>query len=170
MSAAAVVAVGGAAAAAAHVEVVAEEGGSTGSAGTSGGAVTPGPVTSPQGLTLQQASRFLSQATTGPTRGEIDAVFAGGINSWLASQFAMPRGRSLFDWLKTVSGSRWSGNFGGGTAHFLWDCAIWRQLITAPDQLRQRVSLPPLDIMVAAINGLPKRFSRFAMATSLPTK
>jgi len=111
-------------------------------------------------LTPEQASRFLSQATNGATRAEIDALVASGIDSWLDSQFSMPRTTSHWDWL-TAAGY---GDPGFQKYIHSWDYSVWRQLIAAPDQLRQRVSLALLDILVVSIDGLVLNWKHFAMA------
>jgi uncharacterized protein (DUF1800 family) len=113
----------------------------------------------PSELTPAQASRFLAQASNGATRADIDALVNSGIASWLDTQFAMPRSQSHWDWLVAA---------GYGADKKLqsqgWDNSIWRQLISAPDQLRQRVALALLDILVVSIDGLTLGWRNFAMA------
>jgi len=47
---------------------------------------------------------------------------------------------------------------------FRWDNSVWRQLISAPDQLRQRVALALLDILVVSIDALNFEWRNFGMA------
>ena len=113
-------------------------------------------------LTKEQAARFLTQATNGPTRADIDFVSTGGVAWWLLLQFKMGRSQSHWDYLDGLGYPRTFYN--GGKAERLWDQSIWRQLVSAPDQLRQRVALALLDIMVVSINGLNVRFPQYAIA------
>ena len=113
---------------------------------------------------MQQASRFLAQTTNGGTRAEIGQLCEIGIEAWLARQFAMLRGQSHWSWMKSRGFQDDEANARGGKASAGWDASIWRQLITAPDQLRQRVALALLDFMVVSIDGLDLRWSQFAMA------
>ena len=115
-------------------------------------------------LTLEQASRFLSQATCGPTRDEIDRLKRIGIDTWLDEQFSMSRPQGHWSWLRSrgVDDDRSNGPNGPGKKY--WDASIWRMLITAPDQLRQRVALALLDTMVVGIDGLNEDWVQFAMA------
>jgi uncharacterized protein (DUF1800 family) len=105
----------------------------------------------PAGITPKEASRFLAQATNGATRETIDELVATGIDDWLTNQFAMPRSMSHWDWLVSA-GYRDNPKF--APLNDGWDNSIWRQLITAPDQLRQRVALALLDFLVVSVNGL----------------
>ena len=50
-------------------------------------------------VTPGQASRFLAQATFGPTPSQIDAVVRDGYAAWLDAQLAMPPSQTHFDWL-----------------------------------------------------------------------
>ena len=111
-----------------------------------------------------QASRFLTQATNGATREDIQYVHSAGIPWWLLLQFAMDRGQTHWEHLDALGYARASAYVSGSRATRLWDGSIWRQLITAPDQLRQRVALALLDILVVSVNGLPQRFPHYAMA------
>ena len=111
-------------------------------------------------LSPEQASRFLSQATNGATRKEIDYLVKNGIEPWLRAQFAMPRGQTHYNWIWS-KGSRQTQ---GTQANRIWAGSIWRQLISAPDQLRQRAALALLDIMVVSIHGLVPPYPQYAMA------
>lgn len=133
--------------------------GSANAAAASGAEVRAG------GLTLYQASRFLTQATNGPTRSEIDALAEMGIEKWLSGQFAMLRHQSHWDWLEDQgvhADSKYRRSYRLKRLH--WDRSIWKQLITAEDQLRQRVGLALLDILVVGIEGIKAEWAQFAMA------
>jgi len=130
-------------------------GGSTGTAPTP----TPPPVTVTP-LTETQASRFLGQATMGATRTTIDGLVSRGIDGWLTDQFAMPRATSHFDWL-TANGYNAAANINSQNG---FDTTMWRQLIVEPDQLRQRVGMALLDLLVVGIDGVNTNWQAFAAA------
>jgi len=110
--------------------------------------------------TAAQASRFLGQATMGATRVEIDAVIAKGYEGWLTEQFAMPREVKHWDWLVNA-GFNVPANK-DNTAGF--DPVMLRQMIVGPDQLRQRVGMALLDMLVVGIDGINLNWKQFAMA------
>jgi uncharacterized protein (DUF1800 family) len=130
--------------------------------GGGGGATGPAPPPPPAIVlpTRAQAARFLSQATMGPSRADIDAVAAQGFAAWLDAQFAMPRATSHWDWLVAA---------GYGTAASMsnqagFDPVMWRQLIAGGDQLRQRVGMALLDFLVVGIDGVDLPWKQFAVA------
>ncbi|MBT0668293.1 DUF1800 domain-containing protein [Novosphingobium profundi] len=106
-----------------------------------------------------RASRFLGHATNGATRADIDLVVDIGIDAWLDAQFLMDRTISHWDWM--VASGYSDVSYRGLTSP--WDYSIWRQLIEAEDQLRQRVALAMLDIFVVSIADLVKRWPSFQM-------
>jgi uncharacterized protein (DUF1800 family) len=128
--------------------------------------VTPGPpppsppVIVPPTITAAEASRFLGQATMGAKRTEIDALVKRGYDGWLSDQFAMPRDTKHWDWL--VANGYDAAGYINGTNGF--DDTMWRQLIAGSDQLRQRVGLALLEILVVGIGGLTINWKQFAMA------
>jgi uncharacterized protein (DUF1800 family) len=132
-----------------------------GGSGAAGSAPTPAPppvvVTPP---TDAQASRFLGQATMGTTRATIDALIARGFDGWLTDQFAMPRATSHFDWL-AANGYNAAANINSQAG---FDATMWRQLIVEPDQLRQRVGMALLDMLVVGIDGVNTNWQAFAAA------
>ena len=62
----------------------------------------------------------------------------------------MPPSQSRWDWLvaKGYNAATYRNSEAG------WDAAAWRKMITAPDTLRQRVTLALSEIMVVGIDGL----------------
>jgi len=137
---------------------------------TPGAGSTPAPGPSPvssASLSVQQSSRFLAQATNGPTKQEIAQLAGSDIDTWLTGQFAMLREQSHWSWMKARGFDEDQANANpkaGNKSVAGWDRSIWRQLITAPDQLRQRVGLALLDIMVVSVDALDMRWPQFAMA------
>ena len=130
--------------------------------GSSGGGSTPTPppvTVTP--LTETQASRFLGQATMGATRTTIDALIARGIDGWLTDQFAMGRATTHFDWL-TANGYDAPANINSQNG---FDTTMWRQLIVEPDQLRQRVGMALLDMLVVGIDGVNTNWQAFSASS-----
>jgi len=114
----------------------------------------------PAAITPTQASRFLAQSTMGATRTMIDTVISRGFSGWIDDQMAMPRATSHWDWL--VANGFSDSSYMNGQAGF--DQTMWRQLIVEPDQLRQRVGMALLDILVVGIGGVNLNWRQFAMA------
>ncbi|MES2016536.1 MAG: DUF1800 domain-containing protein [Pseudomonadota bacterium] len=120
-----------------------------GGGGSSPGTVTPPPPPPPTPPTATEAARFLAQASMGITHEHIAKVQSLGYAGWLDEQFALP-----------VSGTRWNWLIAGGynvSANMNTDAGAdacqWRKLLSAPDTLRQRVTLALSEILVAAIAG-----------------
>jgi uncharacterized protein (DUF1800 family) len=110
--------------------------------------------------TRAEASRFLAQATMGSTMASIDAVIAKGYRTWVDEQLALPRATSHWDWLN-ANGYNVAANINSETG---FDPSMWRQLIAEPDQLRQRVGMALLDMLVVGIGGVNLNWKQFAMA------
>lgn len=118
---------------------------------------TPSPAPPP---TAAQASRFLSQATMGATAADIADVQARGYDGWITAEFAKPRPTSLWDWLV----SKGYGDAANVNNQNGFDNAMWSQLVGAGDQLRQRVGMALLEILVVGIDGVNLSWRQFAMA------
>jgi uncharacterized protein (DUF1800 family) len=130
-----------------------------------GGGGTPAATPSPPPPaiippTRPQATRFLSQATMGSSKADIDQVVAQGFDAWLDAQFAMPRAITHWDWL--VAGGYGDVSNQNNQAGF--DPVMWRQLIASGDQLRQRVGVALLDFLVVGIDGVNLPWRQFAVA------
>ncbi len=103
-------------------------------------------------VTATDAARFLTQATFGPTKTEIDALTGGSIDKWITDQLALPfsshRAATIAD--RTA--------FGGSSSYTNWNAihmpnrqSAWFKLaLTAPDQLRQRVAYALSQILVVS--------------------
>ena len=113
------------------------------------GARTTGGTDAPP--TAAEAARFLAHASFGPTDAAISQVRASGYAEWIDQQMAMP-----------VSGSHLAdmdarqeelAQAGGSTSLNPPDfyASFWRQAITAPDQLRQRMKLAYSEIFVISL-------------------
>jgi uncharacterized protein (DUF1800 family) len=94
------------------------------------------------------AARFLNQATFGATASQIASVKAVGYSRWLDQQFLLPTTHAFANVLATQNPDP-TGPFPSQ----LWFNTWWRQSITAPDQLRQRVAFALSEIFVISENN-----------------
>ncbi|AXJ95004.1 MULTISPECIES: DUF1800 family protein [unclassified Sphingomonas] len=134
-------------------------GGGSGGSSPTPTASTP-VVVAPAAITTAQASRFLAQSTMGATRAMIDTVVSRRFDGWIDDQFALPRATSHWDWLN-ANGYNVAANINSETG---FDATMWRQLIAEPDQLRQRVGMALLDMLVVGIGGVNLNWKQFATA------
>lgn len=112
------------------------------------------------------AARFLTQATLGFSRADLDAlVRSGSYGDWLNAQFALPRSQSHFDWLM-AKGYGDSANMNNSQG---LDNTLWRKLIASPDALRQRVALALSELCVVSVLGINGPWRQFAVASYLDT-
>ena len=110
------------------------------------------PAVSLTGVTATDAARFLTQATFGPTKAEIDALTGGSIDTWLNTQLALP-----FTSHRTATVAD-RNSFGGSNSFTNWNAihmpnrqSAWFKIaLTAPDQLRQRVAYALSQILVVS--------------------
>ena len=105
----------------------------------------------PTAIRPQQAARFLSQAAFGATPELIARVQAMGPAAWIDEQLQWPRGTGHVAWMleNGYGEERFRNNFQGV------DNTLWRQLMGAPNVLRQRVALALSEIFVVSMQGLP---------------
>lgn len=138
----------------------------SGGGGSGGGVVsppptgTPPPTPAPAPVSAAQASRFLGQATMGATSADIADVRARGYAAWITAEFAKPRATTHWDWLVT-KGYNVVANRDSEAG---FDNVMWAQLIGAGDQLRQRVGMALLEMLVVGIGGVNLNWPQFAMA------
>ena len=132
-------------------------GGGGGGGGVVAGTPPPPAIVLP---TRTQAARFLSQASMGSSKADVDAVAAQGFAAWLDAQFATPRATSHWDWL-VAAGFATSASMNSEAG---FDPVMWRQLIAGADQLRQRVGMALLDFLVVGIGGVDLPWKQFAVA------
>ncbi|WP_241527381.1 DUF1800 domain-containing protein [Sphingomonas turrisvirgatae] len=121
---------------------------------------TPIPTFTPTAITDAQATRFLGQATMGANSAGIAELKARGFAGWIANEFAKPRATTHWDWL-VANGFRDAANM-NGTQGF--DNVMWSQMIGAGDQLRQRIGMALLQILVVGADGMNLKWRQFAMA------
>jgi len=136
-------------------------GGGGGGGGAPPAAVVPPPPPPPATVlpTRAEATRFLSQASMGSSRADVEQVAATGYAAWLDQQFALPRATSHWDWL-IAAGYNNVANRDGEQG---FDPVMWRQLIASPDQLRVRVGMALLDFLVVGIGGVNLSWRQFAV-------
>jgi uncharacterized protein (DUF1800 family) len=95
------------------------------------------------------ATRFLTQATFGPSASEVAAVQALGYEGWINNQFSLPASYHL-PWVLTNRAADPTQPYPSSLTFNTW----WRQSIRAPDQLRQRVAFALSEIMVVSDYGI----------------
>jgi uncharacterized protein (DUF1800 family) len=96
--------------------------------------------------TAAEASRFLSQATFGPTPEEINRVVDIGISAWLNDQFAKPQ-TYHFMYMNQVMRTLPANQDLGDDPFFE---SFWQQAVNGEDQLRQRVAFALSQIFVVS--------------------
>ncbi len=109
-----------------------------------------------------EATRFLSQATFGGTREEVDNLVEKGIEKWIDEQFELPAtyisdSTQLFyelglqNWVTTHNGDS-TGYQLYPTPHHV-GYAWWNNAINAKDQLRQRMAYALSEILVVSLKS-----------------
>ncbi|MHA4871287.1 DUF1800 domain-containing protein [Duganella sp. PWIR1] len=107
-------------------------------------------------VTPSAASQFLAQATFGPSDGAIEEVVTVGYATWFDRQFRKPQA------LHRMQMEAWLATKPAGTRLITTDFynSFWKQVITGPDQLRQRMQYALSQIFVVSfdgsISGLPR--------------
>lgn len=110
-------------------------------------------------LTPQDAARFLTHATFGPTQSDINALVARGYNAWLSEQMAAAPSSHRRETVDDFNRNQTSGGTGNrdpvtlayqrpGGPHR--QAAWWKIAVTGQDQLRQRVAFALSQILVTS--------------------
>lgn len=120
----------------------------------------PPPPPPPAPITGQSAGRFLAQSTMGTTPTDGAAVISKGFDAWLSDQFNAPRAERFYDWLITKGYNTQAKS----TTAEGFNNTVWKQLITGNDQLRQRVGVALMSILVVGIDGVNMSFRQFSVA------
>ena len=99
-------------------------------------------------VSRNEAARFLTQATFGPTDQDVDHLMAVGYQGWIQEQMGMPVNPvSHLEFWDRASTSAVQGFLHDGG----WPTeSFWRQALTSPDQLRQRVAFALSEIFVVS--------------------
>lgn len=116
--------------------------------GSSGGTAQPPPPPPPPPVTASEAFKVLNQASFGATGAEAQRIITMGIEGWIDDQLAQPASLQL-PHLQSLP-----------RPQFLFELQpdrvdIWfRNGLTGPDQLRQRVAFALSEIMVVSQLGV----------------
>jgi uncharacterized protein (DUF1800 family) len=132
-----------------------------------GGFAPSGPTPAPSGPASDaQAVRFLAQASFGATPAEIDRIKTLGYNNWLEQQFQATRTPHLDFVLAAYPIPTPTGVT--VTIDPLYQ-SFWKQAITGPDQLRQRVSFALSQVLVTSAADAALQDSPHTLASYLDT-
>lgn len=93
-------------------------------------------------------SRFLSQASFGPSPADMAYVKANGYRSWIEGQFTTPPTRNIGYILENLSNDP-QNPYGSPLMFNSW----WKNSVTAPDQLRQRAAFALSEVLVVSDTG-----------------
>ena len=131
-----------------------------------GGFAPSGPTAAPAAPSDAQAVRFLAQSTFGATSAEIDRLKRLGYNDWIEQQFQIPRTSHL----DFVLGAYPIPTPEGVTVTIdpLYQ-SFWRQAITGPDPLRQRVAYALSQILVTSAADAALQTAPHTLASYLDT-
>jgi uncharacterized protein (DUF1800 family) len=102
--------------------------------------------------TRSEASRFLTQASFGPTEAEIDRVMALGYSGWIDDQFAKPAHSHRTTWEAADAAAKALDPNGGAFQDGLIN-SFWKAAIAGEDQLRQRVAFALSQILVISMQA-----------------
>nr|WP_315225630.1 DUF1800 family protein [uncultured Albidiferax sp.] len=138
-------------------------GNSTSSTGGGDNVAPSNPAAAP--LSDTQAARFLLQAQLSASDAEIAAVRASGTAAWLATQYATAPGPNGWDWLNSRGYNSISTSTRFYDASYPGDYMVWKQLMTAPDGMRQRMALALSEYFVVSLTGLALFWSPYAIAS-----
>ena len=113
-----------------------------------GASVPPAAVERP--ASRDDAARFLTQASFGPTEADIDRVMALGYSAWIDEQFATPATshRAHFD-ARDVEIKAANATQSAGQDQVFE--SFWKQAATGPDQLRLRTAFALSQIFVISL-------------------
>lgn len=98
--------------------------------------------------TVAGAARFLTQATFGPGPDDITYVQSNGYRAWIDNQFTLGSTRNVAYILANLSNDP-QNPYPSSLFFNSW----WKNSVTAPDQLRQRVAFALSEILVVSDTG-----------------
>jgi len=119
--------------------------------GGGGGDASSPPPAAEKPATRQEAARFLTQATFGPTDTDIDRVMAVGYGPWIDEQFALPATSHRSHWDARNAEIRLASNNANGAGQDQVFESFWKQAVSGPDQLRQRSAYALSQIFVISM-------------------
>lgn len=115
----------------------------------------------PQGPMLDEArvARFLMQAGLGATVEDVAAIGSQGLEAWLDAQLRLPLTTpGACDWA-VMRGYDAPAYYGGDEGV---DAALWSRLLSAPDTVRQRMTLAWSQILVVSASNMATPWGQFA--------
>ena len=127
-------------------------GGSAPSASSSGGSGGSNAIGVTNHPNVVDASRFLTQATFGPTDASIDGLTTSTYDSWITLQEALPPTSHLADLDARLALYRLTDPNRYIYEDDFYD-SFWDQAVTGDDQLRQRVKLALSEIFVVSFTN-----------------
>ncbi len=100
--------------------------------------------------TREEAARFLTRATFGPTETDIARLMSVGYSAWIDEQFEKPVSSHRAVWEALDDRSTTADDM-GQPAQDRINHSFWRTAVTGEDQLRQRVALALSEIFVVSL-------------------
>jgi uncharacterized protein (DUF1800 family) len=100
--------------------------------------------------TREQAARFLTQATFGPTDADIDRLMAVGYGAWIDEQLAKPAQSHRANWEAADARIRAANATSSAGQDQVFE-SFWKQAVTGDDQLRQRMAYALSQIFVISM-------------------
>ncbi len=118
-------------------------------------ASTPPPVTTPpvvveKPATRNEAARFLAQASFGPVDADIDRVMSVGYAAWIDEQLALPATSHRLSWEAADAAIKATTPTASAGQNEVFE-SFWKQAVTGPDQLRQRVAYALSQVFVISM-------------------
>ena len=126
-------------------------GGGGGGGGSPPVSVSPPPPPPVVRLSPAETSRFLTQATFGPTPTTVEALRDSSFASWINSQIAMPQGALAVPYVDQRLTELRATNANATLSANQFYEYFWREAATADDQLRQRVRFAYSQIFVISM-------------------
>ena len=121
-----------------------DDSGNESASGSGSQAVNPLPTS------REQAARFLTQSTFGPTEADIDRVMAIGYGAWIDEQLARPASSHRASW-DAANAAIKAANPSSSAGQDQVLESFWRQAIRGEDQLRQRMAYALSQIFVISM-------------------
>jgi uncharacterized protein (DUF1800 family) len=110
------------------------------------------------------AHRLLTQASFGPTGAAVADVQARGVAGWIDHQFTLASPNAMRLYWEAVDAQIRAADPNRKAGSTEVYNAFWKQALTAPDQLRQRVAFALSEIFVVSLDGAPNSHPRAVAA------
>ena len=125
-------------------------GGGGGDGGSEGPASGGSTTVNEMPTSREQAARFLTQATFGPTEADVDRVMAVGYGAWIDEQLAKPASSHRASW-DAANAAIKAANSGSSAGQDQVLESFWKQAVSGEDQLRQRLAYALSQIFVISM-------------------